>query len=131
MALFKADKSSKTTNTTTNYYNDNRSVVDASGGGVVGSGNVISYEYGGDDAAVEMFKLGAQNSATAWSNTIDASESLITKLIDSTDKTNNTAQAIAGAAIASFQPTDNKSADSLKWALMAGVAVLALAFFRK
>lgn len=130
MGLFNADKSSRTTNTTNNQYNDNRSVVDASGGGVVGSGNIITYE-SGDDVAAEMFKVGAQNSATAWSNTIDASEALIGKLIDSTDKTNNTAQAIAGAAIASFQPTDNKNADALKWALMAGVAVLALAFFRK
>lgn len=82
-------------------------------------------------SATDLFELGAQNSASAWSHTLDASQSLIGRLLDSTDKTNNAAQSIAGAAIASFTPTENKQADATKYLTLAGAAVLAFVILRK
>jgi len=137
MGLFDKSSSKKTTN---NTYTDARVVNDA-GGGVIGTGNRITTSVAdprgaevfkaGTTAAADMFKTSAANSIKAWSHTLDASEGLITKLLDVTSDSAKATQQIGAAAIASFEPTDNKSADALKWALMAGVAVLALTFLRK
>jgi hypothetical protein len=150
------DKSSRTTSTTRNEYNDNRSVVDASGGGIAGSGNVVYNDSGSTQVAEynaqllqalgesqadsfrtlvgganSLYERGGQNNLKAWETTLDVSGQLFGKAIDLAAGAANNSRAVAEAAIGSFQPTDNKGADSLKWALMAGVAVLALAFFRK
>lgn len=73
----------------------------------------------------------AQTDAAAWSHTVDAGAELLGKITQATTASSDSARMVAQAAIASFQPADNKASDTFKYAAIAGAAVLALAMLRK
>jgi hypothetical protein len=129
------DKSSRTSTNTTNNYVDSRSVVDASGGGIVGTGNSVNYN--STDAvrliadvglttvkdvamvARDMTATAGQNSLTAWEHTLDRSGDTLDKLLMTTQRSTDGAQALAGAMLAAATPSDGKNADTIKYALIA------------
>lgn len=73
----------------------------------------------------------ANNAAAAWTHTVDASAELMDRLAAATSQSNDSARMVAQAAIASYQPSENKSADTFKYAAIAGAVVVALALMRK
>lgn len=130
-----ASRSDTTTNNT-----DNRMAVQDGIGLTNASGNSVSYN--STDAVKAVANLGAdvikttggaivdlnrdsvQANATAWDSTLKTSAALVDRLIDASTT-------VGTAAVASYEPTDNKNADTLKWAAIAGAAVVALQFLKK
>jgi hypothetical protein len=156
MSLFSADKSSRTINNATNTYIDSRSVVDASGGGIAGSGNTVINdsgatkvaefnaqllsEFSSDQAAsfralvggtADLYKVSGANQVKAWETTINGSTALFGKAIDLAASAANDSRAVAQAAIGSFQPSDNKASDTVTKVAFAVVAGLALFFIMR
>lgn len=86
-------------------------------------------ELGG--AATDLFEVAGKNSAQAWSQTVDASEGLITRLIESSEANSDGARALAASALASYQPSESKAGDTLKYTAIAAAAVAALFIFKK
>ncbi len=82
-------------------------------------------------AATDIFRVGFQNSATAWENTLEAGSGLISQMLAGAQRTSDAAATVAGAAISSFQPTPNAQSDAMKWAAIAGVGLIALMLLRK
>lgn len=130
-----ASRSDTTTNNT-----DNRQAVQDGIGLSNANGNTVSYNstdavkavanLGADvikttgGAIVELNRDSVQANATAWDATVKTSAALVDRLIDaSTD--------LGTAALKSYEPTENKNADVLKWAALAGAAVLALQLIKK
>lgn len=82
-------------------------------------------------SATDLYARAASNNATAWSHTIDASESVLEKLMASSQQANDAAKTVAQAAIASFQPTDNKLGDAVKYAAVAAGVLVAWKLLKK
>jgi hypothetical protein len=78
-------------------------------------------------AAGDLFATSAANSARAWESTLDASSALVARVLDGSMSTVKQTQALAGSALAQYQPAESKSADSLKWVVGLAVAGLVLA----
>lgn len=131
--------SSSASDTTTNNV-DNRMAVQDGAGLTNSNGNTVNVNstdavkaisnLGADvikttgGAVVQLNKDSVQANATAWDTTVTASAALVDRLIDASTE-------IGSKAVASYQPTDNKNADTLKWAAIAGAAVVALQFIKK
>lgn len=81
-------------------------------------------------AATNLFATGSADAAASWAHTIDKSGELIDHLLLTAQNTVTGAQGIAGAAIASYQPTANKDSGELSkiamYAAIAGVALVLL-----
>lgn len=77
------------------------------------------------DSMTEMFTYGADQNRQAWESTLAASQGLIGQMLGQAAATTASAKEIANAAISSFMPTDNKNADTARYALYAGLAFLA------
>jgi len=82
-------------------------------------------------AFTDVSKTASNNQAAAWTHTIDAADELLGKVVDATNKSNDASRLVAQAAIASYQPSDNKLGDAFKYAAIAAAAVAALAVFSK
>lgn len=79
-----------------------------------------------------LFDRAGSNTAQAWSHTLDASQQLMADMLDRAGSTADTAGRLAQAAIASYQPADNKQADtSLRLGMLAAAAVAALVILPK
>jgi hypothetical protein len=83
------------------------------------------------DSFTDVSKTASNNQAAAWTHTIDAADELLGKVVDATNKSNDASRLVAQAAIASYQPSDNKLGDAFKYAAIAAAAVVALMVFKK
>lgn len=82
-------------------------------------------------SATDLFALASNNASKSWTHTLDKSGELIDKLLSSAQGTITGAQTVARDAISSYQPTDNKNADTFKYAAIAGAVVVAFLLFKK
>lgn len=83
-------------------------------------------------AASDVLGRAFSNSASAWSHTLDASQALMADMLDRAGSTADAAGRLAEVAIASYQPADNKQADtSLRLGMLAAAAVAALVILPK
>lgn len=83
------------------------------------------------ESVTDLYALAGKNTATSWGNTIDASERLLSRVFESADRATDAARVIAGTAINAYQPPENKTADSVRWGLIAAAGVAAVALWRK
>lgn len=83
------------------------------------------------DSATRLFEQSASNSAQAWGHTVDVASETLSKMFDSSTATLKAAQGMASSAMSTYQPAENKSAEIMKYAMFAGVALAAVMFFRK
>jgi hypothetical protein len=82
-------------------------------------------------AAGDMYTAAFQNTARAWEHTLDAGTGLIGQMLAGANKTTDAAQQVAQSAIAGFQPAQNSQSDTMKWAAVAAVGLIALLLLRK
>lgn len=83
-------------------------------------------------AATNLFATGSAEASKAWGHTIDQASTVIDKLLQSASSTITGAQTVARDAISSYQPTDNKTADTtMKYALLAIAGVAAILILKK
>ena len=66
------------------------------------------------------------NSARASEHMLDATEGVIGQLLNTVGKTSDSAQALAGAAIASYQPSESKMGDAFKYGAIAAAVLVGL-----
>lgn len=128
------DSSSSSTSSPTTTNIDKRVAV-SDGIGVSGDGNVTTYnspdavvaianagaeiikDSGG--AVVDLYKnAGAQNADT-WNKTITTGAALVDKLIDKVGE----GFSLSEKVVDSFQPSENKNTDAIKWAVIAAGVV--------
>jgi hypothetical protein len=156
MGLFNSNKSSNTTNQSTNNYVDGRSVVDASGGGIAGDRNTVINDSGAvkvaefnsqllqavsEDqtasfrnlvgGAADMYRVSGANQLKAWETTIGGSTALFGKAIDAVAGAASESRSLAATAIGAYQPADNKASDTVTKVAFAVVAGLALFFIMR
>jgi len=136
--------SSSTTGATTETTNVDQRMAVQDGVATNGDGNTTIYSSNSSDAVVaiadagadvikasggavvELYKnAGAQNSA-AWDKTLTTGASLVDKLIDKVGD----GFGLAEKTIDSFQPSENKNSDVLKWGAIAA-AVVGVAYVMK
>lgn len=82
-------------------------------------------------AATNLFATGSAEAGRAWGHTVDKSSELIDRLLTSASATVTGAQTVARDAISSFQPTENKQAGTMNYALLAAVAIAAIFILKK
>ena len=78
------------------------------------------------EAATNLFTAGSHDATAAWGHTVDASASLIDKLLSTARGTIAGANGVASLAVSSFQPTANKQADAFKYAAIAAGVLIAM-----
>lgn len=83
------------------------------------------------ESVTDVYKTAGQNTAQAWSATVNKSGDLIEKLIGAAGQNSDAARSIAQSAISSFQPTENKQGDAMKWGAIALAVVAGLAIFTR
>lgn len=76
-------------------------------------------------SVTDLYATAGSNTTRAWEHTLEESRGLLTGLAEAASKNSAAAQSLGQAAIASFQPAENKTADATKYAAMAGAAVVA------
>lgn len=81
-------------------------------------------------AFTDVASLASNNTARAWTHTIDAGAELLGRVVDATRQSSDSARLVAQAAIASYQPAENKQADTLKYTAIAAAAAIALIAFK-
>ena len=83
-------------------------------------------------AATDLYATGSAGLTQAWGHTVDKSSELIDHLLTAATSTVAGANNVATSAIASYQPTANAQAGTLKaGVIVAGAALLAVAFIVK
>ena len=82
-------------------------------------------------AATNLFATGSAEAGKAWGHTIDKSSELIDRLLTTAQGTITGAQTVAHDAISSYQPTENKTAGTMQYALIAAAAIAALYIMKK
>lgn len=92
---------------------------------VMGESATSMYATAGNNAT-RAFDLATERSTDAWTATVEKSTGLIDSLLKGANNTVNAARDISQQAITSYQPTENKGQDTLKWALIAAAGVAAL-----
>jgi hypothetical protein len=131
--LFKGGSSSSTDTTTQNV--DKRVAVQ-DGFGLSGDGNSLTVTGVDPDAVkamtqagvdtikasgaavVELYENAGSTTAASWDKTVSAGAALIDKLIDKSTE-------VGTAAVSSFQPNENKTADTMKWVGIAAAVAFA------
>ncbi|MFT3665576.1 hypothetical protein [Piscinibacter sp.] len=83
-----------------------------------------------NDLTGSLSNLSATNER-AWSHTVDSAEKVITGLLAGAKDSTDAAKSLAASAIASYQPSENKSADTFKWIGVALAVALGLGFVLK
>jgi hypothetical protein len=84
------------------------------------------------ESVTDLYALAGSNTAKAWSHTLDSSEKLLGRALDSAGRTTDAAKVVAQSAIASYQPAEKSQADALRMGLLIGGGVLlAVLIFRK
>ena len=73
-------------------------------------------------SVTDLYGRAGSNTAQAWGATLNASEKLLGRVLDASDRTTDAARAVASTAIATYQPAENKAQDT---ALKLGVIVAA------
>lgn len=77
-------------------------------------------------SATDLLQLSGANASRAWESTLDKSAQVVADLLDGARGQVSAAQGVAQSAIASYQPTESKTADVVKWLGLAVVAALVL-----
>lgn len=83
------------------------------------------------ESVTNLYSVAGQNAGKAWSETLNASGELIDKLVSSANRTTDAARSVAQSAVSSYQPTESKNADALKWGAIAAAVVGGLYLMRK
>jgi len=85
------------------------------------------------DSATKIFSQAESNSATAWGHTVDASEKALDRMFSAASGVLSTSNGLAQAAIAAYQPADNKASDNTVKVVgyLAAAAVVAFLLTRK
>lgn len=83
------------------------------------------------EAVTDLYATSGQNTARAWELTLDKSADALDRAFIAASESTKMAATLAGSAIASYQPSDNKQADAVKWAALAGVGLVGLLLLRK
>jgi len=84
------------------------------------------------ESVTDLYARAGSNTAKAWSHTLDSSEKLLGRMLDSAGRTTDAAKVVAQSAIASYQPAEKSQADALRLGLLIGGGVLlAVLIFRK
>ena len=84
------------------------------------------------ESVTDLYGQAGSNTAQAWSHTLDASQALMAKVLDQAGSTSSAAGRLAEVAISSYQPAENKQADtSLRLGMLAAAAVAALVLVPK
>lgn len=83
------------------------------------------------EAVTDLYATSGANTARAWELTLDKSADALDRAFLAASESTKMAATLAGSAIASYQPSDNKQADAMKWAALAGVGVVGLLLLRK
>lgn len=82
-------------------------------------------------AATNLFATAADNTAASWTHTVDKSADLLDRMLTNAQATITGAQTVATDAMSAYQPSDNKTADTMKYAVIAAAAIAALYLMRK
>lgn len=82
-------------------------------------------------AATDLFATSSTEAGKAWGHTIDKSSELIDRLLTTAQGTITGAQTVARDAISSYQPTENKTAGTMQYSLLAAAAIAALYIMKK
>lgn len=77
-------------------------------------------------AATDLFATSSTAAERAWTHTIDESSEIMDRLLLTAKDTISGANAIASQAVSSFEPTENKSADTIKYAAIAAAVLVGL-----
>ena len=84
------------------------------------------------ESVTDLYGQAGSNTAQAWSHTLDASQALMARVLDQAGSTSSAAGRLAEVAIGSYQPSENKQADtSLRLGMLAAAAVAALVLVPK
>lgn len=145
------DDRDTTTNTSSSYDLSNRSVTTVNNTstdpGIVRIAELQSQLAGavaetGNDTLKAVAGLGASafndltgslsnissSNERAWSHTVDAASGVIEGLLTTAKDSTDAAKSLAASAIASYQPSDNKTADTFKAVGIAAAVALGLGF---
>ncbi len=82
-------------------------------------------------AATNLFATGSAEATKAWGHTVDKSSELIDRLLTTAQGTITGAQTVARDAISSYQPTENKTAGTMQYALIAAAGIAAIFILKK
>ena len=82
-------------------------------------------------AATNLFATGSAEATKAWGHTVDKSSELIDRLLTTAQGTITGAQTVARDAISSFQPTENKTAGTMQYAVLAAAGIAAIFILKK
>jgi hypothetical protein len=84
------------------------------------------------ESATNLYSQSEQNSATAWSHTVDASQEVIDKMFSAAGNVLNAGTTLAQGAMQTYQPADSKASDNqVKIALLGAAAIVLAAFIAK
>jgi hypothetical protein len=134
------ESSQSSTNETTNI--DKRVAVQ-DGIGVTGDGNAVSYNstdavkavaaMGADvirssgESVVDLYTQAGKTNADTWNTTITTGAKMIDRLIDKVGE----GFSLSEKVVDSFQPSENKNTDAIKWAAIAAGVVGVTALWGK
>ena len=82
-------------------------------------------------AFTDLSSLASNNQAAAWTHTVDAGSELLGRVVDASNKNADATRLVAQAAISSYQPSDNKTADTFKYGLIAAAVLGAIVLMTK
>lgn len=77
------------------------------------------------EALTDLYATAGSNNTRAWQSTLDTAGGLIDRMLGAAEQTSAGAREVAQAAIASYQPTENKMGDAFKYAAIAAAVVVA------
>lgn len=83
------------------------------------------------ESFTDLFSTASARQASAWESTVERSGDVIDKLLTATQQNSDGARALAGQALNSYQPSESKAGDTLKWVALAAAAVAGLMIFKK
>lgn len=136
--------SQSTSTPTTNNVDKRNAVQD--GIGISGDGNSVSYEVNSSDAVVAIANAGSQMIRDAGGAVVELNKAQITANVQTWDKTLTTGAklvdklidkvgdgfALSEKVVSSFEPTDNKNSDAIKYAaIAAGVLGVSMIWGKK
>lgn len=83
------------------------------------------------ESATNLFGQSEQNSAQAWSHTVDASSAVLDKMFSAAGNVLNAGTTLAQGAMQTYQPADSKASDNqTKIAILGVIAIIVAAFIQ-
>lgn len=83
------------------------------------------------ESATSLFGQAEQNSAQAWSHTLDASQDALDKMFSASSSILSAGTTLAQGAMSTYQPADSKASDNqTKVAILGVIAIIVAAFIQ-